>query len=77
VKLFKILEKMTEKKIRFCINVHPEHSYYNLMVEQPNGKDKYFHIKSIQDMEQCLDIMYGSLLAPAKAMPLPAGFPMP
>lgn len=80
MKLFKILERMTEEKVHFCLNVHPDHRYYNLSVKDRRGTNHYRHADNIEEIEEALIMFYGDLLdapTPKVAIPVPPSMPLP
>ena len=80
MKLFKILEKLIEKKVAFCLQSRGEQGFYNLKVVDPKGKEHYFHREDIEDIELALEVIWGHILheKPAMSLPVPKmGIPSP
>lgn len=50
--LFTILEKLTERNIKFCFN--SQGNFYNLKVVLPEGREQYIHGDSIDFIEKRL-----------------------
>jgi len=72
---FKILDKLQEMNVSFCLQCQGENRYYNLMVKDKEGKEQYFNSSHFLVIEENLKAMWGHLLKPS--MPTPKGFPAP
>lgn len=67
-KLFRILEKLSEKKVWYFFQSQ-DNDYYHLNVISPSGLKKFKGFEDIKDLEKWLTKMWGHLLKPR--MPLP------
>jgi len=72
--LYKLLEKLDEKNIWFCLQVQWPQKFYNLGVYSPDQVKVNMHYETRPELELALSVMYGHLLEEPK---IPAGFPMP
>lgn len=68
-KLFRILEKLSEKKVWYCFQSQ-NNDYYHISVISPKGVKKIKGYKDIKELEKWLGKMWGHLLKPA-GIPLP------
>jgi len=71
--LFKILQKLSEKKVYYCFQSRTDGSY-NLAVKDSTGRSHNFTSTDLTVIENELNMMWGRLLM---AVPAPAGFPVP
>ena len=75
--LFKIIAKLDEMKLDYCIQRSAQHSFYSMALDTPRGSRKHLHSNDIKTLEKELKLIWGHLLESKKiapVMPLP---PMP
>jgi len=84
-KIFQILEKLEENKIFFCFQ-NQSGKFYNLAVRDVYKKEHNLHSCKLEDIEENLSLMWGSLLDVPKTdnnhkvcdkMSSPMSFPAP
>lgn len=85
---FKILDILLKQgKVGFCLQAQTPHSYYNISIDDPKGRNHSFSSKNFSEVETFLTTMWGHLLTPVKTenlphpmlnvLPKPTGLPRP
>lgn len=68
---YKILEKLTERKVYFCFQYQDKSNFYNLSVNDPKGVNHSLSFDSIDKLQHALLIIWGHLLVKSPSLPSP------
>jgi hypothetical protein len=68
--MFKILAKLSENRVSYCLQNQGKNNFYNLAVDDPKGKRHNIHSDKLEDIENGLKIFWGHLLT-AQVMSFP------
>lgn len=71
--LYKLFDKLVEKRVYFTFQSHTLSQWYNLAVDDIHKKHHYISADNLDEVERQLKVIWGHLLI----TPLPAGFPQP
>lgn len=70
--LYKILDLLMERNVRFVFQSHSKNRFFNLQVDDIHNKTHYLHSDNLDNMEKELKTIWGHLLAPNKpSLPRP------
>ena len=60
--LFQILALLSINKVSYCFQHQGKHGFYNISIDDPNGKPHAYHSREIDQIEQYVEVMWGDLL---------------
>lgn len=76
---FKIVERLVEKRVWFCMQSQNKSEFYNISVDDIHGKTHHINSYDLGEVEERLKVIWGHLLEESAPAPKPSlsGLPRP